>query len=391
MTIFQNNVQNIISAVYAGALLLMVTACVSEPDKPLPVTPLSSTPALTAKTTTASSATPEPAQAASTSTPTATPAPTATPTTTAKTRHVSAEYLREVVWSAQEKAFILTTWTEGSGWWALSPDASILTPHASPVPTLDPATSQEIGLYENAAYAISNNGHAVLYHREGETSFELWYADLNSHEQYRVMTSTDVYEGGGIEAIIWFDQDQGALLTQTAGESLVIRRVDAATRQVSPWSDGVTTTAASTPVKEIAPTLVTLAPGGTQLAVVGWVLGPLPDRLWILDLTTRELTQIGPAYAGMQPLWSADERYVYYTCGAAPHYFGAYDSENPVGIYKFDRETAQTTELLPPGALGSDEIGRQWGISDDENYVVYEVVSDWKDASQEGIWLADLN
>ncbi len=320
---------------------------------------------------------------------TTTPSLFETPATPLNTRHVSEEYLREVVWSVHERAFVLTTWAEEGGWWALSPDDSALASHSSPLPTLDPATVQEIGLYEDATYAISNNNQAILYHREGKSSFELWYANLNSHEQYQVMTTTEFYESGCcVENIVWFHQDKEALLTQVSGESLIVRRLDVATRQVSPWSDGVTMTA-STLVKDVVPKLVTLASDGIQLAMVSSVIGPQPDRLWILDLATRELTQIGPAYAGMQPLWSADGRYVYYASGAAPHYFGAYDQENPVGIYKFDRETEQTTELLSPGALGSAEIGPQWGISDDENYVVYSV--DRGNASQEGIWLANLN
>ncbi|MBN2007504.1 MAG: hypothetical protein JXA21_29430 [Anaerolineae bacterium] len=321
--------------------------------------------------------------------PTATPTLTATPTATVNTRHVSAEYLREVIWSPQKKAFILTTWTEGNDWYALSPDNSALVSHASPIPTLDSATAQEIGGYENAAYAIANDGQGVLYHREGESSFELWYANLNSREHYQVMTTTEFYEAGCcIGNIVWLHQDEEALLTQVSGESLIVRRLNVATRQVLPWSDGVTT-AAAIPVEDIAPTIITLAPGGTQLAMVSWLMGPQPDQLWILYLVTRELTHIGPAYAGMQPLWSADERYVYYACGTAPHYLGVYDTENPVGIYKFDRETAQKTELLPPGALGSGEIGPKWSISADEIYVVYSV--NRGDAEQEGIWLADLN
>ncbi len=227
------------------------------------------------------------------------------------------------------------------------------------------------------------------HHRQGETFFELWYTNLNVREPHQVMTNTEFYEGGCcIERMLWLPGDEEALLTQVSGESLIVRRLDVATHQVSPWSDDVTTISA-TPVEEIVPTLITLAPGGTQLAMVSWLLGPQPDQLWILDLATRQLTQIGPAYAGMQPLWSAAARYVYYARGAAPHHFGAYDSENPVGIYKFDRETSQTTELLPPGALGSAGIGPQWSISDDETYVIYNV--DQGDASQEGMWLANLN
>lgn len=389
-----SNIMRVGFVACTSLLLLVITACTLKLDEQFTVTPLPSVSVFTAEITSVPSRTPKATRMAltfmSTTTPTTTSIPTAATVMSFTTHHISTEYLREVVWSVQKKAFILTTWAEGNGRWVLSPTAQTLENLAS-TPALDPAISQEIGLYEAATYAISNNGQAILYHHKGAASIELWYADLNSHQQYQVMTSTGVYEGGCcIEDILWSHQDQEALLIQTAGESLVVRRLDLATRQVVPWSDGVTTIS-PVPVEDIVPKLVTLAPSKTRLAIVSSILGPQPDQLWILDLMTRQITPVGPAFAGIQPLWSDNERYVYYACGIAPHYFGAYDQENLVGIYKFDREITQATMLLPPGSLGIGEIAPHWSISDDEKYVVYGVVSDREDASREGIWLADLN
>lgn len=165
-----SNIMRIGFVACTSLLLLVITACTLKLDEQFTVTPLPSVSVFTAEITSVPSRTPEATRMAltfmSTTTPTTTSIPTAATVMSFTTHHISTEYLREVAWSVQEKAFILTTWAEGNGRWVLSPTAQTLENLAS-TPALDPAISQEIGLYEAATYAISNFNTAIITEHSG--------------------------------------------------------------------------------------------------------------------------------------------------------------------------------------------------------------------------------
>ncbi len=309
--------------------------------------------------------------------------------TEGKPQHVNREYARTLRWSQPENAFVFNTWSAEDTWWKLLPDTQSLEPYSVPADGLSSSTKQALGLHEGAVHQRSPDEAAILYHRQNEQVFELWYADLDSLERRFVITSTDAYEGNCcFDDILWLNDGQGALLTQVIGEALNLWRLDLHDNSVVPWFKGVTTTSEVTP-EEILPRYVARSPQGDQLALVGSVTGPRPDQLWILDLAKRELNPVGRAYAGMRPLWSQDGRYVYYAQGASPHYLGAFDQTNPLGIHRVEIASNETATLVSPGVLGTGEIYSQWAISDDEQYIAYSLISDYANEAREGLWLLE--
>jgi hypothetical protein len=115
--------------------------------------------------------------------------------------------------------------------------------------------------------------------------------------------------------------------------------------------DGV---AESLPVRADDYSAARISPDGTKIAlVVGRALSPAVPQLWIYDLTTENLSLLTADPAGDDgPVWSPDNRQVYFRSG-----------REPVGVYSIDIETGAVTLV----AEGTDDAPNPmpWSISND--------------------------
>jgi hypothetical protein len=316
---------------------------------------------------------------------------TSSPTGTPITRwRIAAESVEAVHWSEEAAAFIFLPW-DSEDWQMVDPSTRSIQPYAGAGPKVDSEILQQFQVLECAPFEVSPQGDRLLYQKQAsDTLFEVWYADLGSQETYRVTEIAEDPEAfPWFEQVDWFNNGQEALLNRRRGESLQIFRFDVASNTLVDWFKAFNPQAQQI-LSQIAPTRVAVLPGSNLAAFVAWSASPERDRLWLADLGDNSIRLIGPACAGSFPFWSADGRYIYYGSGNEPHYYGTFDRDNPIELYKFDVSKGTSTVILPSEVLGTPGI-QSWAISADEQYVLY---SDYgvsgDDADTEGLWLVKV-